>query len=934
MKKIALALLCVLVALSAFACVIPADKPTLTDISCTFEQGERAVYTSDTVDSLKEALTVTASYSDGTSEAVTEYTLTGELTAGEATVTVTYMDKTATFTVNVTEVAAAYIEAEFDKGENVIYTSTAIEALKEYLTVTVFYNNGTSEVTQNYTLTGEMAEGNTAFTVSAAGKTATFSTRVEGVYTTAIEVAAAEGNLDVMASIEEIRALLTVTAIKNDGTSEVTEAYTLTGSVQAGESTFTVAYDMCEATVALRFAATAEELSEEGSMRTPKNVGDKFIENFAEANEGMAYEIGYGNEQSFAIKCDSSAINGYGFYVTYGEPDRSVIIMGNLGLTAGCSYTVSFDFKSFGASTIDELGVEIQFANIWTSRWISEFPNENGVYHCSYNFSLPKPLSADARMLIYAPRHFEGQVQYVVDNFVLELTQLPPVDVYPETGSTTALSAVGDKYVENFAEIPEGIVYDCAWGNNQEFNRNYSGEGAIDGNALYVKYSGEGRSAVIVDGLKLKANYGYKVTFAFKVLSQTVPAEIGVEVQYGNVWASTLVNNCACEDGVYTVEISFNTLEGMNENDARILIYCPRPAEQTAEIVYLIDNLTVAVTRAGNEESKLTDIDETGSVKDLSEVGAFYKENFSDIVKGDGNFDGFYGTTSDWGITTEDAIAGSSYYINYTNSNDRGCMLIYGITLKKGNSYTFACDMKYGSTSTAAVVDVEAAGGVHSQYLSHFKVVEGVYKVEVTFVAGQDSNGTIFFRLANFGPNAAVKMVVDNVCITCNVGDIDESGSVKDLTVAGASYKENFSDIVKGDGSFDGYYGTTTDWGIRESGISGATYYLNYSNSNDRGCMLIYGIKLKKGNTYTFACDMKYTSESEAAVADLEAAGAVHSQYISHFAKVGDVYRVSITFVAGQDTESTIFFRLANFGPNAQVELLVDNVCITCDAAA
>ncbi len=76
----------------------------LVYISAVFEQGQTVVYDDATLDSLKSMLTVTAFYDDNSSSTVpsTDYTLSGTLTAGTSTITVSYGGKTATFTVTVT----------------------------------------------------------------------------------------------------------------------------------------------------------------------------------------------------------------------------------------------------------------------------------------------------------------------------------------------------------------------------------------------------------------------------------------------------------------------------------------------------------------------------------------------------------------------------------------------------------------------------------------------------------------------------------------------------------------------------------------------------------------------------------------------------------------------------------------------------------------
>lgn len=73
----------------------------LAYITCVYTQSG-IVYTTDSLDSLKSDLVVTAHYTDSSSEIVTTYTLSGTLTTGTSTITVSYGGKTTTFTVSVT----------------------------------------------------------------------------------------------------------------------------------------------------------------------------------------------------------------------------------------------------------------------------------------------------------------------------------------------------------------------------------------------------------------------------------------------------------------------------------------------------------------------------------------------------------------------------------------------------------------------------------------------------------------------------------------------------------------------------------------------------------------------------------------------------------------------------------------------------------------
>lgn len=75
---------------------------TLTGITATFTQGDTVIKTTDELDVLRNYLRVVAIYSDLSEAAVTDYTLSGELTEGTSTITVTYGTATTTFDVNVT----------------------------------------------------------------------------------------------------------------------------------------------------------------------------------------------------------------------------------------------------------------------------------------------------------------------------------------------------------------------------------------------------------------------------------------------------------------------------------------------------------------------------------------------------------------------------------------------------------------------------------------------------------------------------------------------------------------------------------------------------------------------------------------------------------------------------------------------------------------
>lgn len=80
----------------------------LQSITAVYTQSG-TVYTTDSLDSLKTDLVVTANYDDGTTADVTaDCTLSGTLTAGTSTITATYGGKSDTFTVTVTASSLLY----------------------------------------------------------------------------------------------------------------------------------------------------------------------------------------------------------------------------------------------------------------------------------------------------------------------------------------------------------------------------------------------------------------------------------------------------------------------------------------------------------------------------------------------------------------------------------------------------------------------------------------------------------------------------------------------------------------------------------------------------------------------------------------------------------------------------------------------------------
>lgn len=153
----------------------------IRSISAVYTQGG-TVYDTDSLDSLKTDLVVTATYNNSTTETVpgTDYTLSGTLEAGTSTITVSYSGKTTTFNVNVTEaVELVSISAVYTQG-GTVYDTDSLDSLKDDLVVTATYSNSTTETVPgtDYTLSGTLEVGTSTITVAYGGKTTTFSVNV------------------------------------------------------------------------------------------------------------------------------------------------------------------------------------------------------------------------------------------------------------------------------------------------------------------------------------------------------------------------------------------------------------------------------------------------------------------------------------------------------------------------------------------------------------------------------------------------------------------------------------------------------------------------------------------------------------------------------------------------------------------------------------
>lgn len=158
------------------SCSILVAQVSLTSISATYTQSG-TVYDTDDLDDLKSDLVVTATWSDSTTSTVSsnDYMLSGTLTSGTSTITVSYGGCTDTF--NVTVVGLSSITATYTQS-GTVYDTDSLDDLKSDLVVTAHYDDSSSAVVTTYTLSGTLSAGTSTITVSYGGKTATFTVTV------------------------------------------------------------------------------------------------------------------------------------------------------------------------------------------------------------------------------------------------------------------------------------------------------------------------------------------------------------------------------------------------------------------------------------------------------------------------------------------------------------------------------------------------------------------------------------------------------------------------------------------------------------------------------------------------------------------------------------------------------------------------------------
>ena len=264
----------------------------LSSISASFEQGQAVIYDDDTLDDLKQYLTVTANYDDGSMAIITTYTLSGTLNPGTSSIQVSYENKKAYFTVNVTHrpgiltitntlngcttsnSAASMTEgdpysATITASSGYILTGASVSITMGGVDITsTAYNNGTISIAE---VTGSLVITITAVAITLVS--------ISAVYTQS-------GTVYDTDTLDSLKSDLVVTATYSDSTTEIVPSadYTLSGTLAEGTSTISVTYEGKTTTFTVtvrtfRVLTTADIISHLGSTVSVDQTGTITVSN-------------------------------------------------------------------------------------------------------------------------------------------------------------------------------------------------------------------------------------------------------------------------------------------------------------------------------------------------------------------------------------------------------------------------------------------------------------------------------------------------------------------------------------------------------------------------------------------------------------------------------------------------------------------------------
>ena len=231
-----------------------AAERTLLAISAAYRGGP--VPTGTSLSSLTD-LTVTASYSDNSTETVENYAMSGAINIGSNTITVSYGGKVTSFTVVGEPLPNELVSISVTYEGGTVPQGTALNSLTG-ITVTAHYYDGSTETVTGYTLSGSIAVGSNTITVSYGGKTATFTVYGESTVERTLDSISATysgGSVPVGTLVESLSGI-TVTAHYSDGSTSIVSGASRSGTINEGGNIITLTYQGKSTTITVVGVAT------------------------------------------------------------------------------------------------------------------------------------------------------------------------------------------------------------------------------------------------------------------------------------------------------------------------------------------------------------------------------------------------------------------------------------------------------------------------------------------------------------------------------------------------------------------------------------------------------------------------------------------------------------------------------------------------------
>lgn len=203
------------------------------------------------------------------------------------------------------------ITAEFNQGTTVIYGNTALDDLKQFLTVTAKYDDNTTSILSDsaYTLSGLLEAGTSTVTVAYNGLTTTFTVNVTARPTLSSITAAytQSGAVYDTDTLDSLKTDLVVTAHYSDNSTQTIPAadYTLSGTLTVGTSTITVSYGGKSTTFTVNVTHAVQKFSVTNSLTEVTNSN-----NATTADEESAYSAVLTANSGYVISSVSITMGG------------------------------------------------------------------------------------------------------------------------------------------------------------------------------------------------------------------------------------------------------------------------------------------------------------------------------------------------------------------------------------------------------------------------------------------------------------------------------------------------------------------------------------------------------------------------------------------------------------------------------------------------